>query len=80
MARKDTQSRLGENKPNAETREKAEKHDGAGVAFARGSVAAYERRPGRRLKTSSSLLSIDECFIPAAARPAFRSPRSPPRC
>eukprot|EP00965_Chrysotila_dentata_P107600 3554983-Pleurochrysis_carterae.AAC.2 len=31
-------------------------------------------------KTSSSLLDIYECFIPAAARPVFRSPRSPPRC
>eukprot|EP00965_Chrysotila_dentata_P096074 3173899-Pleurochrysis_carterae.AAC.1 len=58
----------------------AEEHDGAGGACARGSVAtAYERRPGRLLKTSPSLLNIDECFIPAAAR-TFRSERSPPRC
>eukprot|EP00965_Chrysotila_dentata_P091529 3022125-Pleurochrysis_carterae.AAC.6 len=55
---------------NAETREKAEEHDGAGGACARGFVATtYGRRPGILLKTSPSLLSIDECFIPAAARP-----------
>eukprot|EP00965_Chrysotila_dentata_P161453 5332191-Pleurochrysis_carterae.AAC.1 len=66
---------------NAETREKAEEHDGASGACARGPVAtAYERRPGRLLKTPSSLLSVDQCFIPAAAHPVFRSLRSPPHC
>eukprot|EP00965_Chrysotila_dentata_P075398 2489870-Pleurochrysis_carterae.AAC.1 len=29
-------------------------------------------------ETSAALLSIDECFSPAAVRPDFRSPSSPP--
>eukprot|EP00965_Chrysotila_dentata_P228227 6196488-Pleurochrysis_carterae.AAC.1 len=38
-----------------DVREKAEEHDSPGGACARGSVAtAYERRPDRLLKTSSS--------------------------
>eukprot|EP00965_Chrysotila_dentata_P126845 4195828-Pleurochrysis_carterae.AAC.1 len=61
-------------------RERREELDGAGGVFAGGPVATVNaRRTGRLLGTSASLLSIDEGLNSAAARPVFRSPRSPPR-
>eukprot|EP00965_Chrysotila_dentata_P102219 3374886-Pleurochrysis_carterae.AAC.3 len=52
-----------------------EELDGACGVFGRGPVATVKsRRSGRLLKTSASLLRIDERFNFATARLDFRSP------